>query len=114
MTTLTTRQTFVLVVLFVVTSLAFIQLDNRRALEQIKEALYTVVSPAVTAFGRVARGTDEGSALLERELAAVKAERDQLAAENAQLKADVREVEQLRLQAKLQQDRPTWKMLQAR
>ena len=39
MTTLSTRQTIALVVLFVVTSLTFIQLDNRRALEPIKAAL---------------------------------------------------------------------------
>ena len=114
MTTLNTRQTFALVALFVVTSLAFIQLDNRRALDPIKDAMYTVVSPAVNAFGRVGRGGGSGNPALGRELAAVKAERDQLAAENARLRADVREVEQLRLQAKLQQDRPTWKMLQAR
>jgi rod shape-determining protein MreC len=113
MTTLSTRQTFALVVLFVLTSLTFIQLDNRRALDPIKEAAHTVVAPAVAAFNRVGGGDGVDSAL-ERELAAVKAERDQLAAENAQLKAAVREVDQLRLQAKLQQERPTWKMLQAR
>ena len=113
MTTLSTRQTFALIVLFVVTSLAFIQLDNRRALDPIKDVLYAAVSPAVDAFGRVGRGSDGGSPL-ERELAAVKAERDQLAAENAELRAEVREVDELRLQAGLRRDQPTWKMLPAR
>lgn len=111
MTTLNTRQTILLVVLFVVTSLAFIQLDNRRALDPVKEAVQLVVVPVAGVLGGVGRG-DDGA--LQRELAIVKAERDRLAAENAQLRADTREVEQLRLQARLQQDRPTWKMLQAR
>lgn len=111
MTTLNTRQTIFLVVLFVVTSLAFIQLDSRRALDPVKDAMRAVVGPVVS---RVGEAGGRGDLALERELVAVKAQRDQLAAENAQLKVEVREVEQLRLQAKLQQDRPTWKMLQAR
>ena len=111
MTTLNTRQTIFLVALFVVTSLAFIQLDSRRALDPVKDAMRGVVAPIASQIGNIG---NRGSQELERELSAVKAERDQLAAENAQLKAAVREVDQLRLQAKLQQDRPTWKMLQAR
>lgn len=111
MTTLNTRQTIFLVVLFVVTSLAFIQLDSRRALDPVKDAMRGIVGPVASQVGHMGA---RGDAEMEREIAAVKAERDQLAAENAQLKAAVREVEQLRLQAKLQQDRPTWKMLQAR
>lgn len=111
MTTLSTRQTIVLVALFVITSLAFIQLDSRRALDPVKDAMRGVAGPVVSQLGTLG---NRGSIAADRELAAVKAERDQLAAENAQLKAAVREVEQLRLQAKLQQDRPTWKMLQAR
>lgn len=111
MTTLNARQTLFLVVLFVATSLVFIQLDSRRALDPVKDAMRAIVAPVVTRAGDVGA---RGDVATERELSAVKAERDQLAAENAQLKAAVREVEQLRLQAKLQQDRPTWKMLQAR
>ncbi len=117
MTTLSTRQTFALVVLFVVTSLAFIQLDNRRALDPIKDSLYTIVTPVVdTVSGLMpANSPDPGEeSALERALTATKVERDQLAAENAQLRAEVREVDDLRKQAKLQQDRPTWRMIQAR
>lgn len=114
MTTLSTRQTFALVALFVVTSLTFIQLDSRRALDPIKDGLYAVVSPATEAFGRVGDGRSGGGSAVERELAAVKAERNQLAAEVSRLRAENREVEQLREQAKLQQKYPSWKMLQAR
>jgi rod shape-determining protein MreC len=110
-TTLSTRQTIFLVGLFVITSLAFIQLDSRRALDPVKDAMRGVLGPVVAQVGNAG---NRGDATLERELSAIKAERDQLAAENARLKVTEREVEQLRLQAKLQQDRPTWKMLQAR
>jgi rod shape-determining protein MreC len=96
LTTLNTRQTLFLVFLFVVTSLAFIQLDSRRALDPVKDSMRAVVGPIVTQVGNAGR---RGDVAMEREISAVKA---------------VREVEQLRLQAKLQQDRPTWKMLQAR
>ncbi|MCC6313174.1 MAG: rod shape-determining protein MreC [Thermomicrobiales bacterium] len=113
MTTLSTRQTIALVVLFVLTSLTFIQLDNRSVLDPLKNGLQAVLSPAVGFTGGISRRGIVDSPL-DRELASVKAERDQLAAENANLKAAVREVEQLRLQAKLQAERPTWKMLQAR
>jgi rod shape-determining protein MreC len=110
-TTLSTRQTIALVVLFVATSLTFIQLDNRRALDPIKSAMETVIAPIAQSVGSIG---EERQTDLERELASVKAERDRLAADNAQLRADNREIEQLRLQARLQQDRPSWKMLQAR
>jgi rod shape-determining protein MreC len=105
------RQTILLVVFFVVTSLAYIQLDSRRALDPFKDAMRSLLGPAVSA---VRTAGDPGDLEMQREIAAIKAERDHLAAENAQLKVAVREVELLRLQAKLQQDRPTWKMLHAR
>ncbi|HEX5498885.1 MAG TPA: rod shape-determining protein MreC [Thermomicrobiales bacterium] len=111
MTTLSTRQTIALVTLFVLASLTFIQLDNRDALDPVKETLRATLSPVLSVLGSVGEGNPSA---LQKELQSVKAERDQLAAENAQLRADTREVDQLRLQAKLQQDRPTWKMLQAR
>ncbi|MFM9105667.1 MAG: rod shape-determining protein MreC [Chloroflexota bacterium] len=112
MTALSTRQTIALVLMFVATSLTFIQLDNRRALDPIKTAIEAVVSPVTRTVDSASdRG---GDSALERELAVVKAERDRALAENAELKAGQREMEQLRLQARLQQEKPAWKMLQAR
>lgn len=113
MTTLSARQTIGLVLLFVVTSLTFIQLDTRNALDPIKEAIHAVLSPAASTLGGAVRDAGENPSL-QRELMAVKAERDQLAADNARLEAQSREIEQLQLQAKLQQEQPAWKMLQAR
>jgi rod shape-determining protein MreC len=112
-TTLSNRQTFALVVLFVVTSLGFIQLDGRRALDPIKDGLQAIVSPAAAALSSIAPGRGDDSAL-ERELAVVKAERDQMAAQIAEYKAQEREIEDLRLQAQLKKDSPTWKVLPAR
>jgi len=114
-TTFSTRQTFALIALFVATSLAFIQLDNREALEPVKDSLNAVVAPAADAFGRLdgVGGPDDGSAL-ERELAALKAERDRLLVDNARLEQENRAVEQYRQQAQLQEEHPTWKRLQAR
>ena len=84
MTTLSTRQTFALVALFVVTSLTFIQLDSRSALDPIKNGLAAAVSPAAEAFGRLGRGSD-GESPLEQEVARLKAENAELLAENARL-----------------------------
>lgn len=112
MTTLTLRQTMMLVVVFVATSLAFIQLDNMQALTPVKNGLQAAIVPLAQVFNRIGRDPDASPA--EQELAVVKAERDRLLAENARLVASQREMDQLRLQAKLQTDRPRWKMLQAR
>ncbi|MBA3415775.1 MAG: rod shape-determining protein MreC, partial [Chloroflexia bacterium] len=89
-----------------------IQLDNRAVLDPVKNGLETAISPIATAFGRF--GRDTSTSAVERELAAVKSERDQALADLAQARAGMREMEQLRLQARLQTDRPQWKMLQAR
>lgn len=112
MTTLSTRQTIALVALFVLTSLAFIQLDNRQLLEPVKDMFSTAISPIASGFAGLTAGTDQTE--VERELAAVKAERDTLAAEAARLRAENRELDQMRQQLRLQTDRPTWRLLQAR
>lgn len=113
MTTLNTRQTVALVLLFVATSLAFIQLDNRRALDPVKDAVSGLLAPAVDAIDRVGP-SPTGDSPIERELAALKAENSQLAADNGILKAQARELDELRLQAGLRKEEPAWKMLQAR
>ncbi|MDP9365767.1 MAG: rod shape-determining protein MreC [Chloroflexota bacterium] len=113
MSTLNTRQTLALVVLFVATSLAFIQLDNRRALDPVKDGVYGLLAPALDALDAVGGGTDGGSPL-ERELAVLKTENAQLLAENARLKGEVRETNDLRLAAGLPKELPNWRFLQAR
>jgi rod shape-determining protein MreC len=103
-TTLSARQTIMLVVLFVVTSLAFIALDNRTALDPVKTGLREITDPVADAFGGVIENEDQSD--LEAELARVKAERDALLAENVNLKVANQEVEQLRELARVQEQHP--------
>lgn len=115
MTTLSVRQTFALVALFVATSVTFIQLDNRAALDPVKTALHDLVQPVARAFGGLAPGDGgAGDGKLQGQIAQLERERDALIAENARLKADNREVEQLRSQLDVQQKNPDLKLLSAR
>jgi rod shape-determining protein MreC len=91
--TLSTRQTIGLVVLFALTSISFIALDNRSALDPLKTALHDLVVPVTDVFNRVG---DRNDSDLARELERVKAERDAAIAENVQLKAKEKDNEQLR------------------
>jgi rod shape-determining protein MreC len=111
--TLTVRQTFLLVAIFVITSLAFIQLDNRRALDPVKANLQQLLLPITR---NVSDLTDRGRAQsdVEKELAAVRAERDALVAEVIKLRQENSEIQQLQEQLKVEVENPTWKPLAAR
>jgi rod shape-determining protein MreC len=91
--TLSTRQTIGLVVVFALTSLSFIALDNRSALDPLKTALHDLVVPVTDVFNRVGNGSDSD---LARELERVKRERDAALAENVRLKAEQKDVDQLK------------------
>ena len=112
MSTLTTRQTFALVVLFVVVCVAFIQLDNRNALDPVKDGLREVLSPMASVLNRVTDGTNRQSAQ-ERQIAQLKAQVASLQAQNAQLQGQANENKQLREVLGLKQQHPGWKTLQA-
>lgn len=113
MSTLSTRQTIFLVVLFVVTSLTFIALDNRAALDPLKTGLREVIEPVAEQVGNIGNARADPTAV-EAELARVKAERDALAAENARLRVQVDEVEQLRELLKVQEQFPELTFISAR
>ncbi|MGH2559323.1 MAG: rod shape-determining protein MreC [Thermomicrobiales bacterium] len=112
MTTFSARQTIMLVVLFVVTSLAFIALDNRTALDPVQTGLREVTDPIADAFGGLIENEDQSE--LAAELARVTAERDALLAENVNLRIDNRETEQLREQVRVQEAHPEWTFVTAR
>lgn len=112
MTTLSARQTIMLVVLFVVTSLAFIALDNRTALDPLKTGLREVTDPIADAFSGLVENEDPSA--LEAELAQVKAERDALLAENVSLQVENQEVDQLRELAGVQEEHPEREYVSAR
>src|SRR5215211_6367698 len=105
MSTLSARQTVMLVVLFVVSSFTFITLDNNSTLDPLKSGLHDSLMPVTDAFDRIGGGGESDSDLA-RELEQVKAERDALLAENANLKVENSEVQQLRDQLDVQDDHP--------
>ncbi len=111
MSTLTVRQTMVLVALFVATSAALIGLDSRRSLDPFKASLRAAVEPVVSGLNRI--GESDPSEL-EAELAAVRAERDALRAENTGLRDVERENEQLRAQVDIEEEYEDLTLLSAR
>lgn len=112
MTTISTRQTLLLVVLFVATSVGFIALDNRAALDPLKTGLREVTVPVTDAFNGIVSSEDNSD--IARELARVEAERDALLAENVLLKEENEEVDQLRAQLQFQDAHPEYKVVTAR
>jgi rod shape-determining protein MreC len=101
-----------LVVLFVVTSLTFISLDNRAALDPLKTGLREVTVPVTERLGGLFGGDDNSD--LGRQLAQVQAERDAYLAENVKLKEEIKEVDQLKAQVKFQETHPEYTMVTAR
>ncbi|MGE3797658.1 MAG: rod shape-determining protein MreC [Thermomicrobiales bacterium] len=94
MTTLGIRHTLALVILFVLMAVTLIALDNRHTLDPLKSGLRTVTSPVVDGIDSL---LDRGNSLssVEIELEQVTAERDAALAENAELKVQLEDYEQL-------------------
>jgi rod shape-determining protein MreC len=109
--TLSTRQTIGLVVLFALTSISFIALDNRSALDPLKTALHDLVVPITDVLNGIGNGSDSD---LEQELARVKAERDAALAENARLKAAQKDVDKLQSILNVQESHAEWTLVTAR
>lgn len=113
MTTLSTRQTVLLVVLFVASSFTFITLDNNRTLDPLKSGLHDSLVPVTDAFNKLgSRGQSDSE--LAKELERTQKERDALLAENANLKVQVAEVNQLQALLDVKQEHPEWQLLSAR
>jgi len=108
--TVTARQLAVLVTLFVVTSGTLVLLDHQQRLDSVKAPANRIAGRIEAtlshAFDRAFLPERESSSELEAELAALRAERDRLLAENARLKELERQVAQLREQLRLQQENP--------
>jgi rod shape-determining protein MreC len=109
---LTVRQTVLLVILFVSASVALIALDNRHTLDPLKTGLHNLVEPAVDWINEVTDRNDDPSST-EIELLQVTKERDQLAAENADLKLQLEDVDKLRQVLDVQEDHPDRQLLTA-
>lgn len=106
MNTIPLRQTLTLILVFVIISASFIVLDRRSDLQPVRDGLTEIISPISTTFYRLADGPDHRSNV-EAQLDVVTTERDALIAENSRLKAENREVAQLREQVDVSQRNPT-------
>lgn len=111
MSTLTARQTLVLVAIFVVTSVALIGLDSRSFLDPFKASLRDAVEPVLTRLNGIGESDPSET---EAELAAVRAERDALRVENTRLRDVERENEQLRAQVDIEEEYQELTLLSAR
>lgn len=113
LSTIGVRQTILLVILFIVVAVGLIALDNSSTLDPLRSGLRSAVDPAVSWIDRVTnRGGDSTPA--EVQLAQVTKERDELLAENAQLKAQMDSVAKLQDVLGVQEANPDWKLLTAR
>ncbi|MGN6032079.1 MAG: hypothetical protein ACTHQE_10495, partial [Thermomicrobiales bacterium] len=95
MTTLTPRQVILLVALFIATSLTFLALDNRHALDPVRNGVHGLLIPVTQVFKK-GNGTPADANSAQAKYDALKAEYDKLKAENAQLTLVAQEVQQLR------------------
>ncbi len=88
MISLSTRQTIILVVVFLITSITLVALDQQHRLDAAKSPAETLIRPfeaAMSRAGNFIQGLGKGSpSSVEQQLQQVTAERDKLLAENAQ------------------------------
>jgi rod shape-determining protein MreC len=111
--TLSARQTILLVALFVVTSVSFIALDNRHALDPLRNGLHSVIVPVTDSFNGIS--DDPGSQTdLQKQYEDLQAKYDKLKADYAQLLVNAREVDQLRKMLDLETSQPNLTYVSAR
>jgi rod shape-determining protein MreC len=110
------RQAAVLAVLLVAASLLLIVLDGRNMLDPVKGVVGIVIAPVSRGLSdlgqRIAPGP-RGDAELMAELDAITEERDRLLAENARLREQVADIDELREQLEFKQAHPELQVLQA-
>jgi len=105
------RQVFLLMGSLVALSLLLMVLDSRDVLDPVKGVAGDMIAPVSRALTEAGTGLNIGGerlgdSELARELEAVRAERDRLFAENAMLREQVAEIDQLRAQLGFQQAHP--------
>lgn len=110
MISLSTRQTILLVVIFVITSIALIALDQQHHLDAARTPAQALIHPfesAMSSAGHAIRGIGQHSPTsVEQQLQQVTAERNQLLAENARLKDLQQQVNELQKQLDFKQSHP--------
>lgn len=113
MSTLSARQTILLVGLFVATSIAFIALDNRNALDPLRTGLSSLMVPVADLVNGIGDGSGDESDL-QKKYDDLQTKYDQLQAEYAKLLVNAREVDQLRKMLDLEKSQPNLTYVSAR
>jgi rod shape-determining protein MreC len=111
--TLSARQTILLVVLFVLTSISFIVLDNRHALDPLRNGVHSLVLPVTESFNGIGDGSSDETDL-QKKYDDLQAKYDKLQADYAQLLVNAREVDQLRKMLDLEKSQPNVRYVPAR
>lgn len=112
LSTIGVRQTILLVILFIVVAVSLIALDNSSALDPLRSGLRNTVDPAISWIDRVTnRGGNQTPT--EVQLAQVTKERDELLAENAQLKSQMDSVAKLQDVLGVQEAHADWILVTA-
>lgn len=111
MSSLTIRQTLILVLLFVMVSAALIGLDSRNTIDPFKGTVQHGLGALTGGLGRLGDGGDPSE--LEAEIERLRAENDVLRVENAELRGVARENEQLRAQLDIEATYPEYELLSA-
>ncbi len=101
-----------LVALFIATSVAFIALDNRHALDPVRNSVHGLLIP-VTQILKSNDATPADPTTLQAKYDALQKKFDTLQADNAQLQLVAQEVNQLRALLNLQQQQPKLKYVSA-
>ena len=106
------RRTLTIGLLFAILCVIMIVLDNRGALDPLKTGLRNLVSPVVEWVDDLWK-PNEPTTDLEIQLEQVTEQRDALLAENAQLKLDMEDVDELRKVVDFQAANPSFTMVTA-
>jgi rod shape-determining protein MreC len=109
--TLTTRQTVTLLLLFIVTSAAIIGLDSRHAMDPFKASLQEGLGSVTGRIGSL--GAESTPSEDSSQITQIQAEVDALRAENAKLQGVAAENEQLRAQLDVEARYPDYRLLPA-
>jgi rod shape-determining protein MreC len=112
MTSVSLRKVLVSVLAFALLCVVLVVLDRRGALEPVRTGLGEVIRPVSTSLTDLL-DSNSSATTLEQELATVTAERDALKAENSQLKAETRELAQLREMQEVEERYPTIELIPA-